>query len=82
MTYHFGYTPKDYLPAIKLALNYHVGGLKIINYEYFEEMDIWHIEATEQGLYHVKDFTLEGNFIRSCYKAAKEGVRLWRQPQR
>lgn len=70
------YTPKEYYPAICLALNHEAGGLIIHDYVYDEEFDIWYVEL-EQGTYHDHVFQLQGQFVRSCYKANKKGVTSW-----
>ena len=69
------YQPKDYGPAIYLALNHAAGGLEIFDYFYFEEMDIWHIEVNEHGMHEV--VTIEGSYVQSCHKAVKRGVKSW-----
>ena len=70
------YTPKDYGPAIYLALNHAAGGLEILDYIYSEDNDVWYIEV-QQGKYHDYGFVLEGQFVRTCYKATKRGVTSW-----
>ena len=72
----FMYTPKDYYPAICLALNHAAGGLEIHDYMYDEDKDIWFVELTN-GKYYDHAFQLDGSFVRSCYKATKEGITSW-----
>ena len=70
------YTPKNYGPAIYLALNHSAGGLEVHDYIYNEDMDLWYVECSERG-FDVAALQLEGKFVRSCYKATKEGVTSW-----
>lgn len=70
------YTPKNYGPAIYLALNHSAGGLEIYDYMYNEDMDLWYVECSERG-FSDSTHSLEGKFVRSCYKATKEGVTSW-----
>jgi hypothetical protein len=72
----FMYNPKDYYPAICLALNYEAGGLEIFDYMYMEDHDSWYVECNDNG-YHIHGFRLDGKFVRSCFKACKEGVISW-----
>jgi len=72
----FMYTPKNYHPAICLALNHEAGGLKIHDYMYDERIDLWFVECTEHD-YYENAFQLTGKFVRSCFKACKEGVTSW-----
>jgi len=72
------YTPKDYGPAIYLALNHLAGGLEIYDYMYNEDMDLWYVECSERD-FGAAAFQLTGRFVRSCYKATKEGVTSWIQ---
>ena len=73
------YTPKDYGPAIYLALNHAAGGLEIYDYMYMEENDIWFVEC-QDTLGHIPAFKLDGSFVRACYKATKRGVTSWEIP--
>lgn len=75
----FLYTPKDYEPAIHLALNYYAGGLVIHDYYYDEALDIWHVHL-EQGNYRDYGFVLQGPFVRSCWRAVKRGIISWSKP--
>ena len=70
------YTPKDYGPAIYLALNHAAGGLEITDYMYLEEHDIWLVDCTD-SLGDISAFKLDGSFIRTCYKATKRGITKW-----
>lgn len=70
------YTPKEYYPAICLALNYEAGGLEIHDYIYMEEMDVWYVDLTDLNICE-HAFVLEGKFMRSCYKAYRKGVKSW-----
>ncbi len=70
------YTPKDYGPAIYLALNHAAGGLEIHDFVYVEEYDVWVVDCSE-GKYDTDRMKLEGGFVRSCYKATKKGVTSW-----
>lgn len=70
------YTPKDYYPAICLALNAEAGDLTIHDFMYHEEMDIWYVELADLDLYE-HAFQLNGWFVRSCYKAYRKGVISW-----
>ena len=69
----FMHTPTNYYPAICLALNEEAGGLKILDYIYMEEYDMWLVDCEENG-YHIHGFKLEGAFVRTCFKATKEGI--------
>ena len=70
------YTPKDYAPAIYLALNHAAGGMEIHDFVYAEDYDVWVVDCSE-GDFHTDRMKLEGGFVRSCYKATKEGVTSW-----
>ena len=72
----FIYTPKDYGPAIYLALNHAAGGLEIHDYMYDEEKDLWFVECND-SLGYIPAFKLNGSFVRSCYKAIKGGITSW-----
>jgi len=74
------YKPKDYGPAIYLALNHSAGGLEIYDYLFNEDMDLWFVECSE-GDFYLDAFQLEGSFVRSCYKATKRGVTSWEPRQ-
>ena len=69
------HTPTDYWPAIELALNHAAGGLQVIDFMYEEEHDIFYVDVEEHG--HDYSTHLEGKFVRTCYKASKEGVTSW-----
>lgn len=66
------FTPKDWYPAICLAVNHAAKGIEIYNWQYIEELDVWHIECSEHGEYY-REVELEGSFIRCCYTAAQHG---------
>ena len=71
-------TPEGYGPAINLALNHPAGGLEIHDYMYNEEKDIWYVECTDSRTgWYVAAFELEGPFVRSCFKAANQGINCW-----
>jgi len=70
------YTPKDYGPAIYLALNHTAGGVEIRDFVYAEDYDVWVVDCSE-GKFHTDRMKLEGSFVRSCYKAIKRGVTSW-----
>jgi len=72
----FMYYPKDYYPAICLALNTGAGDLTIHDFMYYEEFDIWYVELTDLDIYE-HAFGLEGKFVRSCFKAYKKGITSW-----
>jgi len=74
----FMHTPPDYYPAVCLALNHSAGELEVHNYMYDENVDLWYVECSERG-FDVAAFQLEGKFVRSCYKATKEGVTSWKK---
>jgi len=71
------YTPKDYGPAIYLALNHAAGGLEILDYMYMEESDVWFVECDDKNFGHIPAFKLNGSFVRACYKAIKSGITRW-----
>lgn len=70
------YQPKDYGPAIYLALNYAAGNAEIFDYFYDEDYDLWFVEVNDNGIY-VPGFRLEGSYVRSCFKAVKRGIKSW-----
>ena len=72
------YTPKNYGPAICLALNHGAGGLEIHDYIYDEDKDLWFVELTEHNDFYISAFQLRGYLVRSCFKAIKRGVVSWR----
>jgi len=78
MDNHFMYTPPDYGPAIRLALNHIVGGIEIHDYMYDEEKDMWFVALTDENFgMRVDAFQLDGSFVRSCFKASKRGIKAW-----
>ena len=72
----------EYWPALELALNHAAGGLTILDAIYSEEYDKWFVELEDTseyfgGTYYDMGYQLDGSFIRSCYKAVKEGITSW-----
>jgi hypothetical protein len=72
------YTPRNYGPAIYLALNHAAGGLEIHDYIYLEEYDVWVVDCNERE-FHTDSMKLEGSFVRTCHEATKKGVTSWTQ---
>jgi len=68
--------PKDYGPALYLALNHAAGNLEIFDYFYMEEHDTWYVDVNDHGD-HICGFALEGCYVRSCYEAVKRGITSW-----
>ena len=69
------YVP-EYWPAVYLALNHEAGGLEIFDVLYHEETDGFYVEL-QDGKYYDMGFRLDGSFVRSCFKAVKEGITSW-----
>lgn len=77
---NFVHRPKDYYPAICLALNYAAGGLEIHDWGWLEDSDLWLVNITDQGRY-LEGIQLSGYFVRSCFKTVKEGFDTWTNPR-
>lgn len=77
MVENFMYYPKDYAPAIRLALNGFIDDMIIHDFMYREDNDMWYVELTEPGFGYVECFSLQGVLVRSCYKAVQMGITRW-----
>ena len=67
----------EYMDAVKLALNHAVGGLEIHDILYYEDNDSFYVEFTAHEHLYDAGFRLDGSFVRSCFKACKEGITSW-----
>jgi len=70
-------SPKEYYPAICLALNAEVGALIIHDFIYMEEMDVWYVDLTDDIGIREHAFMLDDKFVRSCFRAHKRGITSW-----
>ena len=73
----FLYHPKEYASAIRLALNCSIDGIIIHDFMYHEEKDVWYVELTDPEWGHLEAIPLQGNLVRSCYKAVQMGTTRW-----
>ena len=74
---NFMYYPKDYASAIKLALNGFIEEMVIHDFGYNEDNDVWIVDATDSEWGRVRNITLYGSLVRSCYKAVQQGITKW-----
>lgn len=63
------YTDKDYIEAIKFALNY-PPEVRLLKYDMHK--DIYKVRILDGGWYHMN---LQGDFVRSCLKF--KGIKKW-----
>lgn len=63
------YTDKDYVNAIKFALNYPPA---VTGYQYDEEKDVYRVNLFDSGWYTL---SLKGFFVRSCLTWS--GIKKW-----
>lgn len=72
----FIFKPKDYGPAIRLALNADVEPpIKITGYYYDEYQEVFQIMIIGHGIR--QNVVLQGDFVRGCFKAVKRGISSW-----
>ncbi len=69
--------PKDYASAIKLALNGFIDDIIIHDFGYNEDNDVWIVDATDSEWGRIRNITLYGSLVRSCYKAVQQGITKW-----
>lgn len=69
--------PKDYASAIKLALNGFIDDTTIHDFGYNEDNDVWIVDATDSEWGRIRNITLYGSLVRSCYKAVQQGITKW-----
>jgi hypothetical protein len=73
----FMFKPKDYGPAIRLALNLDKGIPTKIEDYYYDEYNEEFVVLLKQRDGLKIDIGLEGSFVRSCHKAVGNGVSSW-----